>query len=273
MAQTTANTTQQGAIRVLQISDSHLYADPDRELAGLKTLETFNEVIELAISREKSADLVIATGDLVHDASERGYETLREGFEQLSKPVFCMPGNHDEPETLNRMLHQGDLSTVKWVTRGEWLLLFLDSTKPGQPGGHLDKDELAFLDSCLGKHPQHQVLVCLHHQPVHVGSSWIDSMALENPGEFFDIIDHHPGVRGILWGHIHQAFEERRNGVRLMGSPSTCIQFAPREEKFKLEAIPPGYRWLELLPDGEIRTGIERLEMIPRGLNLENGGY
>ena len=62
--------------------------------------------------------------------------------------------------------------------------------------------------------------------------------------------------RGILWGHVHQAFDEERDGLRLMGTPSTCFQFSPGLAGFAIDKRPPGYRWLELHADGQIDTRI-----------------
>ncbi len=44
-----------------------------------------------------------------------------------------------------------------------------------------------------------------------------------------------------------------------MATPSTCFQFAPNEVDFKLDRRNPGYRWLHLLPDGGIDTGVSRV--------------
>ncbi|WP_240554913.1 hypothetical protein [Oceanicoccus sagamiensis] len=61
------------------------------------------------------------------------------------------------------------------------------------------------------------------------------------------MIDQFPSVRGILWGHIHQTIDRERNGVKLMATPSTCIQFAPNSPGFKLDRLNPaiaGYHYI-----------------------------
>ena len=67
----------------------------------------------------------------------------------------------------------------------------------------------------------------------------------------------------------------RRKTTRSMvlGSPSTCVQFIPGQDDFGIDACPPGYRWLELLPNGEIKTGLGVLPEIPSGLDLASMGY
>jgi Icc protein len=106
-----------------------------------------------------------------------------------------------------------------------------------------------------------------------VGSPWLDEIRLNNAEDLFAILDHQPQVRGLVFGHIHQAFSAERKGVALLGAPSTCIQFLPGSQDFALDAATPGFRWLELHPDGGIDTGIERIAGYPDPLDLSGAGY
>jgi len=98
-------------------------------------------------------------------------------------------------------------------------------------------------------------------------------MALQHPDSLFDILDQYDSVKGIIWGHIHQSFDEQRNGIQLMGTPSTCIQFVPKQDEFGIDLSPPGYRWLELHPDGSIRTGVEHIPLLSKNLDVGSSGY
>jgi Icc protein len=71
-----------------------------------------------------------------------------------------------------------------------------------------------------------------------------------------EIVDNSKRVRGIIWGHVHQASDRRRHGVRLMSTPSTCTQFLPNSDSFALDSRPPGYRWLNLMANGRIDTDV-----------------
>jgi 3',5'-cyclic-AMP phosphodiesterase len=137
------------------------------------------------------------------------------------------------------------------------VIIMLDSTVAGEHGGHLDAEELARLDAALAAQPDAFALVCLHHHPVPHGSAWLDELMLGNAGEFFDVLARHPGVRGLAWGHTHQPFEGMHGRIRLMGTPSTCMQFAQNADEFEVDGRPPAYRWIELEPGGGIETGIE----------------
>jgi Icc protein len=165
------------------------------------------------------------------------------------------------------------VNLVPWTVHGNWLLVFLDSTIAEEDGGHLSPEELARLEEALKSHPDKHALICLHHHPLPTGSAWMDEMAVDNADEFLALVESHPRVRGVVWGHIHQHFEQVLNGSVFLGTPSTCIQFNPSQAGFGVSHDPPGYRWLALLPNGEIRTGLHRLPALPEGLDMSSAGY
>ena len=90
---------------------------------------------------------------------------------------------------------------------------------------------------------------------------------------FLEVIARYPRLRGVLWGHVHQALDTVRDGVRFFCTPSTCVQFLPRQEDFAVDQRGPGYRWLELSADGTIRTGVSRDETRNFPVDRDSGGY
>ncbi|MCW8908090.1 MAG: 3',5'-cyclic-AMP phosphodiesterase [Sedimenticola sp.] len=260
-------------VRVLQITDCHLHADPNWTLAGINTQTSFEWVMSLAEQFRESIDLLLLTGDLVHDASVAGYTRLKQQIERFGVPACCLPGNHDVPEVLSTELQGGLVSSPKTVRMGNWVIILLDSTLPHSEGGHLSGQELERLQETLQAYPDSHVLIALHHHPVLISSAWMDKMALDNPEPFLELIEQHKSVKGVIWGHIHQTFESDYRGVRMMGTPSTCIQFVENQDSFGLSTAPPGFRWLELGADGRIDSGIERVDALPPGLDLKTAGY
>jgi Icc protein len=223
---------------------------------GVATAETLARCVAHADRHHPKPDALVLTGDLAHD-DPRGYGLLRERFEGADAPVHCLPGNHDEALAVRSALDKPPFVHDFARRYGDWLLVMLDSTVAGSHGGHLDREELARLDVALAAQPAAYALVCLHHHPVPHGSRWLDELMLDNAEEFFEVLDRHPGVRGVAWGHTHQAFEGSRGPVRLMGTPSTCMQFAQNAEEFEVDSRPPAYRWLTLGKDGGVETGVE----------------
>ncbi len=261
-----------GALRVIQVTDTHLYAQTDRCLVGLNTFDTFTAVLDRIAQQASDVDLVLATGDLVHDATPQGYLRLRRHLGALQRPVYCLPGNHDSPAVMAQVMDEGLVTMAASAVHGDWVFVLLDSTFPGEAGGHLSAAQLSLLDQRLSAHADKHALVCLHHQPIPIGSAWMDRMALDNAPELFAVIDRHPQVRGLIWGHIHQAYRAQRNGVRLLGAPATCIQFTPGLDDLEVDQSLPGYRWLILHPDGRIDTGVDRLPSLPAGARSPAAG-
>jgi Icc protein len=138
----------------------------------------------------------------------------------------------------------------------------LDSCEPGHVGGRLTPAELARLDETLGDSPAH-AMVCLHHHPIAMGSRWLDGIGLANADEFWRIIDRHSHVRAVVWGHVHQAHDDRRGDVRLIATPSTCAQFLPGSVGYALDNRPPAFRDFRLHADGRIDTQLHWVSAAP----------
>lgn len=159
------------------------------------------------------------------------------------------------------------------VYLGDWLLVLLDSSVAGQVYGQFAASELDFLAHVLEGHPDRHIIVSLHHQPVPVGSLWIDQYVVRNADAFFQLVDEHPQVKIITWGHVHQEFEQQRNGVTLVATPSTCVQFKPLCDDFTVDTQMPGYRWFELNDDGTFATGIARVTNKQYVIDYKSAGY
>lgn len=265
------------AINLLQITDCHLTKDLDGELLGVTTRESFAAVLERALSDIDDGvcpkpDFVIATGDLAQDASVEAYSHFRDQIRRIPCPSRWFSGNHDDRDILSQVLSNGEeLSKVLRV--GNWQILTLDSSVKGSVHGCLGQDELSVLENALVEQPNLNTLISFHHHPVDIGSTWLDRIGLHNRDDFFQIIDKYDNIKGILWGHIHQDFESARNGVRLLATPSTCIQFTPKSHDFAVEAVAPGYRWLRLYDNGDIDTKVVRVEDYEFTLDMESKGY
>lgn len=252
------------SLRFIQITDTHLCDRADGLLRGVNTAATLAAVVAQIRAREPHIDGVLATGDLSHDGGTPSYRRLITLLRPLRAPIYCLPGNHDALSSFACLLKAAQTQSGGRLLKDRWQLIFLDSAVPGAVHGHLRPAELARLHTALSDQRDRHALICLHHQPVQVGSAWIDRSMLDNADAFFDIVDRHINVRGVLWGHVHQVFDAERNGVRLLATPSTCVQFKPGCTDFTLDdEAPPAYRWLELHDDGSIATAVESIFIPP----------
>lgn len=261
------------ACRVLQFTDSHLLGEPSKTFLGIEPVKTLDAVIELAFRSRPDPDLVLLTGDLSQDSSIAAYRLVEERFAGLGIPIGIIPGNHDRVDRMKKVFTSAGMQVCGNLRLHGWTVMLLNSTVRGKVGGALGPRNLAQLEQSLSENNDQPVLVCLHHQPVPVGTGWLDTIGLDDSDAFLAVVDRYPMVKGVLWGHVHQSYDGVWRERQMMATPSTSIQFKPQTEDFALDPIAPGYRWLELHPDGSICSGVERLDKMPRGLDLKTTGY
>jgi Icc protein len=243
-----------GDVHLLLISDPHLSRDPHGTLRGVAALPSLQRVLAHASAQRRGMDAVICNGDIVNDDAG-GYAHFVRLLGGLRLPVYCIPGNHDDPVQLRAALRAAPFQVGGHVDLANWRIVLLDSCVPGQVAGRLADTELQRLREALDDTDRY-VMVCVHHHPVAMASRWLDNLGIENSAELFRLLDAHPHVRVLSWGHVHQCFESRRRRVRLLATPSTCVQFLPLAEQFALDSRPPGYRHLTLHADGTVDTAV-----------------
>ncbi|GHS82870.1 3',5'-cyclic adenosine monophosphate phosphodiesterase CpdA [Pseudomonas sp. PAGU 2196] len=257
-------------VHVVQLTDAHLFADPAGTLLGLNTRDSLRHVVAQVRREQPPIDLLLCTGDLSQDASVASYEAFRELTAPFAVPTRWLPGNHDEAQVMAQVAPE----LVQAVTDiGAWRVVMLNTAVHGATHGFLEDDQLAALESALKQAGERHCLVCFHHQPVDIGCAWIAPIGLRNAQALFAIVERYPQVRALLWGHIHQTWDELREGLRLMATPSTCIQFAAQSEDFKVSEEQPGYRWLRLHADGQLESGVERARDFEVKLDFDSPGY
>ncbi len=260
--------------QLVQLTDTHLCRARGGTLLGMDTDRSLQAVINLVQKERPVIDLLLGTGDLSDGGSGPAYERLQNYFNQLTPVNYWLPGNHDDRAVMDAVAATR-ARLCREIRLPCWQVLLLDSQIVGHVGGELGEEELTLLDRSLSaaKEQGRYTLVCLHHQPVAVGCEWLDQQMVADADAFFSVLDRYSGVKAVLWGHVHQEIDRTRNGVRLLASPSTCVQFAPASENFKADDQPPGYRWLELHRDGRIDTGISRVWDTSFSVDLDSGGY
>lgn len=259
-------------ILLVQLSDSHLFAEEDGKLLGMNTRDSLEKVIERVQSEQSEIDLILASGDLSQDGSLASYRRFRELSGRLDAPARWFPGNHDELPAMREACTGSDLLQPV-VDLGNWRIILLDSSIPGAVPGYLADDQLQLLETALSEAPERHHLICFHHHPVSIGCNWMEPIGLRNPDALFAVLERHAQVRALLWGHIHQEFDQLRGDIRLLASPSTCVQFAPGSEEFQVGSEAPGYRWLRLHADGRLETGVSRVTGIHFEIDYSVKGY
>jgi Icc protein len=246
--------TQGKALRLVQISDCHLSASAQKPYRGQNADAGLQSLLP-AIA-DWGPDLVLATGDLSEDGSAASYRRLADYFHRLAAPVYALPGNHDVDATMRAYFPDGPWNGVLFGQAGDWGIVLLKSALAGRIDGVVGAADIDEVHKWIRARPGQPLILALHHQPVPVGSAWIDRYGLEAPGALLQLIEDRRQVRGVVWGHVHQAFESRLGQARLLACPSSAANSQPGSSKFVHDPAGPACRWLQLHDHGKIETGL-----------------
>lgn len=251
-------------ITLAQITDTHLLADRDAELRGVKTWHSLKHILQTVAQHQP--ELIILTGDLAHTGEAEAYEHLSELLGSLGEiPCYWLPGNHDCPTLLSGVFQGDNISPQKTVTQGNWRFILLDSyfEQAVYGEGQLSEAQFDFLAQELAQAHEQSVAIALHHHPVTVGIDWLDQMGLLNGERFLDLITTYPQVKAVFFGHIHSEFHQTIQGIHFWGTPSTCTQVTPAHHQEHPDVVQPwqqpGFRLFHLHDNGDIHTEVQRL--------------
>jgi len=216
---------------IAQITDTHVRA-PGKLLMGRVDTAAFLAAAVAAVNRlDPPADLVLLTGDLVEAASAEEYAHFAALIAPLKAPAYLIPGNHDAREALraafpgHRYLpREGFIQYAleDWPVR----ILALDTLIPGQGGGELCSERLAWLERALAAAPGRRTLVMMHHPPFPSGIPHMDRYGLANAGALAAVIARYPNVERIAAGHLHRSIQARFAGTVATTCPSAAHQIA-----------------------------------------------
>jgi 3',5'-cyclic-AMP phosphodiesterase len=245
-------------LTVAQITDTHIFADDNQEFFGINTTKSLISVVSL-LKSQPPVDLLLLTGDLSQDETPQSYQVLRDLISPLQIPTYYIPGNHDQPDLMSQVFHQDPFHSAKSFIQGGWQFILLSTQADNCVQGKLSPQTLIDLEQQLQNNSDRPTIIVLHHHPILINSQWMDNIMLEQPQKFLDIIDRHPQVKIVLFGHIHQEFEKQRQNVHYLGCPSTCIQFQPNQPKMLIDDQKPALRILKLHPEGTFTSQIHRV--------------
>ena len=250
------------SIRVVQLTDLHLFSDPSGRLRGVPTRDALLDVLEFLESQSEKIAYLILTGDLAHDEQRETYVQLRELLSPWMARIRLIPGNHDSRpflrEVFGELVPTGNEVLTFSLAAGRWRLIGLDSHVPDEVPGRIEPEQLDWLEEELTAHSEEPTILFMHHPPIPVKSAWLDRLGLHKPERLIEIISAWEQVRVVCAGHVHHEYESRIGRVAFYTTPSTAVQFSPGSNVPVYDAAPPGYRVFTL--DGDAyRTAVVRL--------------
>jgi len=254
-------------LRVAQITDIHLLAEPGAKLHGVDTAIALQKVIDAIVELSPLPELIIASGDLAEDGSKAAYNRLRHLLASVNIPVYVLAGNHDDIGEMHASVVDENINFVDMVRVGKWNFMFVNSQVVGEPYGFISADELSLLKGNLELAGDAPVVVALHHTPMQICPR--ASCQLQNVSEFNQLLHGFPGIKAVIAGHTHVDAEKINANHIQYTTPSTFAQFnhsfASDSDaggfwaSHTMDGSSHGFRVLDLLPDGRIASQVHWL--------------
>ena len=247
-------------IAIAQVSDMHLDGSPERARRARAVMDRLR-------GGRTPLDAILVTGDIADHGRPSEYAEARTIL-SAPCPVLFLPGNHDERDAFRRGLLGGRVTgapdgpggpeaPLNQVHRVAGAVLALcDSVIPGQDGGYLADETLAWLDAVLGGDPGAPAFVCLHHYPVPLHSEAADTIRLAGEDRLAAVLSRHPQVVAVLCGHAHTAAATTFAGRPLLIGPGVLSTgVTPWDLTATADyAAPPAVAYHILGDDGRLTT-------------------
>ncbi len=247
------STTAERTLRILHLSDTHLYGDGTLHYGRVDTLAALRRVLDRA-SEIDALDVVVASGDLSDDGSPDSYRLLAGLLEPWAAErdaivVYAM-GNHDLRAGFEEVLGQ---RTRVFAING-FRIATIDSTVPGAGYGNLEEAQLDALRVALEGASEAGTVVVLHHPPVPAQTTLLSGLELQNPGELLDVCAT-GDVRLILCGHYHHSLSTEADGIPVVVAPAVANTADPLAAAGTERAtMGSGFAFIEVPADGDPRA-------------------
>jgi len=228
---------------IAQISDTHILARSSDDAAGASRAENLRRCIG-DINRQ-GVDVVVHTGDSVHNGIAEEYAHLREILAELEAPLFLVPGNRDRHGALRAAFD--DLSYLP--KDGDFLhyavedhpirLVGLDSVVAGERKGVFCAQRLAWLEETLAREPDGPTILFMHHPPFDIAEhNYVGGYRRPQDAEdLAALVSRHPQVKRLLCGHVHCLHREPWGGTVGATMPSVAVDLRKGVEA-AIEAAP-----------------------------------
>lgn len=246
-------------LRILHLSDTHLYGDGRLQYGLVDTLEALDRVLVRAGELE-TVDLVVVSGDLSDDGTAASYRLLRERLEpwaaERGAAVAYAIGNHDLPDAFEEVL--GERERVLPV-RG-FRVVTVDTTVARAGYGTVGDIRLARLREVLAEPSANGTIVVLHHPPVPPTTGLFERLRLVDPDPLLEACSE-GDVRLILAGHYHHALitSAGAGDIPVVVAPAvantTDVLWPRPRERAERGA---GFALVELPADGAVRAHVVR---------------
>lgn len=207
-----------------QITDTHALNPDVASDSMVDNNARLTATVDALLREDPAPSLILHTGDATDNSRPGEFDELERQLERVRPRVRMLPGNHDERIELRRRFPDqawADAEHGSWTDEIAGIrIIGLDSTEPGEHGGHLDEERLRWLDTELRRSGLPTVL-CVHHPPFRSGLAWMDDGRIRPEGALDEIVAAAPHLERIWCGHLHRPITTTVGGVTTQTCPTT----------------------------------------------------
>ena len=217
---------------IAQISDTHILAQSSDEAIGAHRADNLRRCV--ADINLRQPDVVVHTGDIVHQGRPEEYAHVREILAPLQAPLYFIPGNRDNRGALRASFSNHTYFPVNddflhyTVDTFPVRLVALDSIAAGDEAGDnkgaFCERRLAWLDRTLARAPDRPTVLLIHQPPFDVGDHYVGGYRRSHEAEnLAALVNRHCQVVRLLCGHVHRNHRERWGGTVATAMPSVAV--------------------------------------------------
>jgi 3',5'-cyclic-AMP phosphodiesterase len=227
---------------IAQISDTHLtLSAPD----SAQRIADFERTIAAINALDPAPDVIVHTGDIVHNGRLDEYARAAAILGKAPAPVYVLPGNKDDRENLRGTFAERgyldlDFPFIAYAVDDFSLrLVMLDTLSAGNRGDFCAQ-RLAHLRAVLAQSSK-PTAVFMHHPPfeVTVGPDPLHFETRDVMEKLREALQASGHITGIFCGHVHRPTQGQVGNIPAV--VATCVATALRKGDYPAKDRPIYY--------------------------------
>jgi Icc protein len=194
---------------IAQISDTHIALDTSD---ADQRIDDFERTIADINTLDPAPDVIVHTGDIVHNGRPDEYAEAASILAKAHAPVYVLPGNKDQRANLyaafpaHKYLTPGapfiDYAIEYYPVR----LIGLDTLNEGNNKGDFGRERIDRLNKLVDAEGKKPIAIFMHHPPfeVPVGPDPLNFVTAEVMMELCRALQRSARIVGIFCGHVHR---------------------------------------------------------------------
>lgn len=186
--------------------DIHIFTDLHYSSTSTKLQSYFAKICQSL--QAEPATMLICMGDINTQGNIKDLRWLKERFSQ-KQPFYYVVGNHDTMKLSKHQIEQVmDTPRYYKVEMENVTMLMLDSVideNQGDWSGHMDEEQLTWLDAMVKQVPPSNLLLLFSHHPLKdtVARSSLENLHIVETPQIQAILQQYQGTGIFFNGHNH----------------------------------------------------------------------